>query len=171
MVYKALLAKQGLLGEGLQVKENICIIVKDGIIENILDKEVYERQKPEGCEETDLRDLTVMPGMFECHDHLALDARIPGHLGMMDRSECEHTLLALNGLKDDLMSGVTTARCLGDRYYMDVTLRNKISEGAVTGPDLLVCGYPENVYYSRRNCGGGRIYSVFHIFRRDESSC
>ncbi|MFR1130132.1 MAG: hypothetical protein ACLSFC_15445 [Enterocloster bolteae] len=69
-----------------------------------------------------------MPGMFECHDHLALDARIPGHLGMMDRSECEHTLLALNGLKDDLMSGVTTARCLGDRYYMDVTLRNKIRE-------------------------------------------
>ena len=45
MVYKALLAKQGLLGEGLQVKENICIIVKDGIIENILDKEVYERLK------------------------------------------------------------------------------------------------------------------------------
>ena len=140
MVYKALLAKQGLLGERLQVKENICIIVKDGIIVNILDKEAYERQKPEGCEETDLRDLTVMPGMFECHDHLALDARIPGHLGMMDRSECEHTLLALNGLKDDLMSGVTTARCLGDRYYMDVTLRNKIREGAVTGPDLLVCG-------------------------------
>ncbi|MFR1130131.1 MAG: hypothetical protein ACLSFC_15440 [Enterocloster bolteae] len=33
MVYKALLAKQGLLGERLQVKENICIIVKDGIIE------------------------------------------------------------------------------------------------------------------------------------------
>ena len=49
MVYKALLAKQGLLGERLQVKENICIIVKDGIIENILDKEAYERQKPEGC--------------------------------------------------------------------------------------------------------------------------
>ena len=53
MVYKALLAKQGLLGERLQVKENICIIVKDGIIENILDKEAYERQKPEGCEETE----------------------------------------------------------------------------------------------------------------------
>lgn len=140
MAYKALLAKQGLVGEDLQVKENICILIKDGKIEDILDKEAYEKQKPEGCEEVDLGELTVMPGMFECHAHLALDARIPGHLGMMERSECEHTLLALNGLRDDLMSGVTTARSLGDRNYMDVTLRNKIREGAVTGPDLLVCG-------------------------------
>lgn len=38
---------------------------------------------------------------------------------MMNQSECEHTLLALNGLKDDLMSGVTTARCLGDRNYIE----------------------------------------------------
>ena len=59
---------------------------------------------------------------------------------MMNQSECEHTLLALNGLKDDLMSGVTTARCLGDRNYIDVVLRNKIRENKVTGPDLLVCG-------------------------------
>ena len=78
--------------------------------------------------------------MFECHNHLALDARLPGHLDMMNQSECEHTLLALNGLKDDLMSGVTTARCLGDRNYIDVVLRNKIRENKVTGPDLLVCG-------------------------------
>ncbi|MBQ8850971.1 MAG: amidohydrolase family protein, partial [Oscillibacter sp.] len=91
-------------------------------------------------EVVDLGDKTVLPGLFECHNHLALDARIPGHLGMMGLSECEHTLLALNGLKDDLMSGVTTARCLGDRNYIDVVLKQKIKEGAVVGPDLLVCG-------------------------------
>ncbi|MEY8338760.1 amidohydrolase family protein [Lachnospiraceae bacterium 62-35] len=140
MAYKALLAKQGLVGEDLHTKERIAVLIKDGMIEDILEQEVYERQKPEGCEEIRLDGLTIMPGLFECHAHLALDARIPGHLGMMEQSECEHTLLALNGLKDDLMSGVTTARCLGDRYYLDVTLRNKIREGAVDGPDLLVCG-------------------------------
>ena len=69
--------------------------------------------------------------MFECHNHLALDARLPGHLDMMNQSECEHTLLALNGLKDDLMSGVTTARCLGDRNYIDVVLREQSDR---TGP-------------------------------------
>ena len=140
MAYGALLAKKGLIGNELQVKEYICILVKDGVIEDILDKETYEGLKQPEWQETDLGDVTIMPGMFECHDHLALDARIPGHLGMMERSECEHTILALNGLRDDLMSGVTTARSLGDRNYIDVTLRNKIREGAVVGPDLLVCG-------------------------------
>lgn len=140
MAYQAILAKQGLVGDSLQVKEDICVLIKDGKIEDILSKEEYQRMKPEGCEEIDLGEMTIMPGMFECHNHLALDARIPGHLGMMDQSECEHTLLALNGLHDDLMSGVTTARCLGDRNYIDVTLRNKIREGKVFGPDLLVCG-------------------------------
>lgn len=140
MPYKAVLAKQALIGENLELKHDICILVKNGVIEDIMDRQMYEQNKPEECEEIDLGNLTVMPGMFECHNHLALDARIPGHLGMMDRSECEHTLLALKGLKDDLMSGVTTARCLGDRYYIDVTLRNKIREKTVIGPDLLVCG-------------------------------
>ena len=140
MAYEALLAKQGLVGQSLEVKKDVCILVKDGVIEDILDKETYEGLKQPEWQETDLGDVTIMPGMFECHDHLALDARIPGHLGMMERSECEHTILALNGLRDDLMSGVTTARSLGDRNYIDVTLRNKIREGEVVGPDLLVCG-------------------------------
>ena len=140
MAYEALLAKKGLIGNELQVKENICILIKDGVIEDILDKETYEGLKQPEWQETDLGDVMIMPGMFECHDHLALDARIPGHLGMMERSECEHTILALNGLRDDLMSGVTTARSLGDRSYIVVTLRNKVREGAVVGPDLLVCG-------------------------------
>ena len=140
MAYEALLAKQGLVGQSLEVKKDVCILVKDGVIEDILDKETYEGLKQPEWQETDLGDVMIMPGMFECHDHLALDARIPGHLGMMERSECEHTILALNGLRDDLMSGVTTARSLGDRNYIDVTLRNKIREGAVVGPDLLVCG-------------------------------
>ena len=140
MAYQAILAKRGLAGGNLELKENICVLIKDGTIEDVLDREAYERQKQPDWEETDLGDVVIMPGMFECHDHLALDARIPGHLGMMDRSECEHTLLALKGLEDDLMSGVTTARSLGDRNYIDVTLRNQIREGAVTGPDLLVSG-------------------------------
>ena len=140
MAYEAILAKHGLVGKELERKSDVCVLVRDGVIEEILDRNAYETRKQPDWQETDLGDVTIMPGLFECHDHLALDARIPGHLGMMDRSECEHTILALNGLKDDLMSGVTTARSLGDRNYIDVTLRNRIREGAVVGPDLLVSG-------------------------------
>ena len=83
---------------------------------------------------------TLMPGLFECHSHLAMDARVEGHLAMMELGACEHTVMAVKNLKDDLMSGVTTARCLGDRNYIDVVLKEQIRRGKVEGPDLLVCG-------------------------------
>ena len=114
MSLTAIYAKKALIGEQLQVLEDACILVENETILEVLPKAQFEASgRP--AEIIDLGDKVVMPGMFECHNHLALDARIPGHLDMMTQSECEHTLLALNGLKDDLMSGVTTARCLGDR--------------------------------------------------------
>ena len=139
MSLTAVYAKKALIGEELQVLDDACILIEEESIKEITTRKEFEAS---GREATIvyLGDKTVLPGMFECHNHLALDARLPGHLDMMNQSECEHTLLALNGLKDDLMSGVTTARCLGDRNYIDVVLRNKIRENKVTGPDLLVCG-------------------------------
>lgn len=139
MALTAIFAKKALIGEELSALEDACILVEDETIQKVTTRAQFQASGQK-AEVVDLGARTVMPGLFECHNHLALDARIPGHLGMMGLSECEHTLLALNGLKDDLMSGVTTARCLGDRNYIDVVLREKIRAGEVIGPELLVCG-------------------------------
>ena len=72
---------------------------------------------------------------------MTLDARLPEHLEMLaTSSESKLTALAINALKDDLMSGVTTARSLADKYYIDVELKHLIQEGVVEGPNLLVGG-------------------------------
>jgi imidazolonepropionase-like amidohydrolase len=139
MSLTAVYAKKALVGENLEVLEDACILVEGESIQEITTQAEFEKSGRDAVK-VDLGDKTVLPGMFECHDHLALDARLPGHLDMMTLSECEHTLLALKGLKDDLMSGVTTARCLGDRNYIDVILKEQIRQGKVEGPDLLVCG-------------------------------
>ena len=39
-----------------------------------------------------------------------------------------------------LVSGVTTARCLGDRFYIDVTCKKAQKEGRIAGPKLVVSG-------------------------------
>ena len=130
MSLTAIYAKKALVGEELQVVSNACVLVENEIILEGITQAEFEASGRQ-AEIIHLDDKVILPGMLECHNHLALDARIPGHLGMMGLSECEHTLLALNGLKDDLMSGVTTARCLGDRNYIDVVLKQKIKEGAV----------------------------------------
>ncbi len=139
MALTAVYAKKALIGEELQALENACVLVEDEKIVEVTTQEAF-KASGRNAQVIDLGEQTLLPGMFECHNHLALDARLPGHLDMMNQSECEHTLLALNGLKDDLMSGVTTARCLGDRNYIDVVLKEQIQKGKVVGPDLLVCG-------------------------------
>ena len=83
---------------------------------------------------------TLMPGLIDCHTHLALDARIPGHLGMMEDSEAKQTIRALKVVKDNLWSGVTGLRSVGDRYYLDVLLRNMVKEGTLQGPWMQVAG-------------------------------
>ena len=135
----AILAGKVLVGENLTRQARACVLVDGGRIRDILTLGEYEAIR-ESMDTVDLGDATLLPGLFECHNHLALDAGLEGHLGMMELSECEHTVLALNGLKKDLLSGVTTARCMGDRNYIDVKIRQMIADGRVEGPDLLVCG-------------------------------
>ena len=128
-----------LVGEDLNLKEHMAVIVRDGKIEEIVPQ--AECPAVEGAEVIDLKNTTLMPGMIECHNHLSIDATIPEHLELLAWStECELTLIALDGFRKDLMSGVTTARCMGDRFYIDVTLKKLIEQGKVAGPKLLAAG-------------------------------
>ena len=111
-------AKNIIAGRKLQVLQNAAVEVKDGKIEEIYESET---QIPEELKDkvTDLGDVTLMPGMIDCHNHLALDTRLENHLIKMNDCECEQTIRALKTMKDDLEAGVTTSRCMGDRYYID----------------------------------------------------
>lgn len=132
-------ADRVLVGEDLNLKEHMAVIVRDGKIEEIVPQ--AECPAVEGAEVIDLKNTTLMPGMIECHNHLSIDATIPEHLELLAWStECELTLIALDGFRKDLMSGVTTARCMGDRFYIDVTLKKLIEQGKVVGPKLLAAG-------------------------------
>lgn len=128
-----------LAGEELTAREGAGLLIEDGLITDIISR----AECASLGDQADLIDLsgrTVLPGLFDCHDHLAMDAGLKGHLGMMDLQESEQIVLAVNGMKKDLMSGVTTARCMGDRYYLDIRMKKLVEKGEVEGPDLLVCG-------------------------------
>lgn len=132
-------ASKVVTGTDLTVKENAALLIEDGKI-----KKIYEQAQSippiEGAEVVDLGDKTIIPGMIDCHNHLALDARLENHLVKMNDCEAEQTLRAVKTMRDDLLSGVTTARCLGDRFYIDITCRNAQREGRLFGPKLVVSG-------------------------------
>ena len=132
-------AKTVIAGTELSALENAAVQVEAGKI-----TEIYENanQIPEELQNVivDLGDKTLIPGMIDCHKHLALDTRLENHLVKMNDCECEQTIRAIKTMKDDLVSGVTTARCLGDRFYVDVTCKKAQQEGRITGPKLVVSG-------------------------------
>mgnify|MGYP000172860913 FL=1 len=152
-----------LCGEQLTPLENGSLIIEDGIIREILPRKAREALSLEDVKEISLPHMTLMPGMIECHNHLCIDAALPEHLELLAWSnECQLTLLALKGLKEDLMSGVTTARCMGDKFYIDVTLKKLIEDKKVDGPRLLAAGIGMKGshgagHIGMPHCGAGEI--------------
>ena len=126
-------------GKDLTLMTRGAIQIEDGKITRIYN---HASQIPSGehITVTDLGDKTLIPGMIDCHNHLALDTRIEHHLVKMNDCECEQTIRALKTMNDDLHAGVTTARCLGDRFYIDVTCKKAQKEGRISGPKLVVSG-------------------------------
>lgn len=137
----AVTADTMLIGKNMEVLQQGCILISDGIIRKITTIEEFKKQNTEQCTVIDLGSKTVLPGLIECHTHLCLDAKEPEHLeALANGTECEFTLTALKGLQDDLQAGITTARCLGDREYIDLTMRKLVKQGKVQGPKLVCAG-------------------------------
>ncbi len=129
-----LFAPSMLAGEALEAKKNQIVIIENG-------KFVSIGNGTKNQADIVLQDKeTLMPGLIDCHTHLALDARIPGHLAMMEDPEANQTVRALKSAADDLQAGITGLRCLGDRYYIDVLLRNLEKAGQLDAPWMQVAG-------------------------------
>lgn len=132
-------AKRVIVGSDLVCKENAALRIEGGKIAEIYER-ASELPKDLDAEVIDLGGKTLIPGLIDCHNHLALDTRLENHLVKMNDCACEQTIRALKTMRDDLASGVTTARCLGDRFYIDVTCRQAQREGRISGPKLVVSG-------------------------------
>lgn len=142
MKYTVLTAQKILYGKELQPIVDGAVIIQDEKIKLVISqKELKNLDILKDAELIDMGTHTLMPGMIDCHSHLNIDANTPEHLELLAWSnECELTLISLKGLEEDLMAGITTLRCLGDKYYIDVTLKEKINKNKVLGPDILVSG-------------------------------
>ena len=94
---------------------------------------------------TDYPDSTIMPGLIDSHVHLALDGG-PNPAARMRAETNEHqVMLMLRSARELLGVGVTTARDLGARGYLAVTVRDAIAAGLARGPRLVVAACPVTV--------------------------
>ncbi|MGR6923432.1 amidohydrolase family protein [[Actinomadura] parvosata] len=90
----------------------------------------------------DLPGHTVLPGMVDAHVHLGFDDKVDPVTRRSSESD-HHLLLRMAENARKLVSaGVTTARDLGGRGFLDVVLRDAVEEGLAVGPHLVVATRP-----------------------------
>jgi imidazolonepropionase-like amidohydrolase len=96
---------------------------------------------PNGATVIDLGDVTLMPGFIDAHTHLS-DESSPNWLADtvagIRRPVAESAIRAASFAQKTLLAGFTTVRDVGSSDYIDVGLRNGISNGFIIGPRMLV---------------------------------
>jgi imidazolonepropionase-like amidohydrolase len=93
----------------------------------------------------DLGALTLLPGLIDAHVHLGFDGGPAPVRRMMAESDAQQVVTMLASARALLSVGVTTARDLGARNYLDVVVRDAIAAGTARGPRMLTAGAPLTV--------------------------
>lgn len=93
---------------------------------------------PAGFRIIDCGDQVLIPGLIDCHCHVSLDPTQENWPARLNDGDVEQTLRAVKNLAADLKAGVTTARSLGDRNFLDVACKKAVEAGKMLGPRLLV---------------------------------
>lgn len=94
----------------------------------------------------ELGDATIMPGLIDCHTHVA-DFVLPSHyLTLMfpkyrtADNVPEATIYSVRNAQAMLRNGFTTVRDVGGGAGIDLAVRNAIADGAIVGPQVFAAG-------------------------------
>src|SRR5881628_2422103 len=97
-----------------RVLADATVVLRDGKIAS-----VGAAPAPAGIRTLDLGGKHLLPGLIDCHTHLA----------------------TLQAARAALEAGVTTVRSSGVSFYIDVGIRELVRKGALAGPDVVASGY------------------------------
>ena len=119
------------------VLTNQVVIVKDGKIAAVGRKLAL----PGDAKWIDLSDKTVLPGLIDCHTHVADGHPDRDPFNVLRKTASQIALESVSNAKGMLLSGFTTVRDVGTyRALNDIALRDAIARGDVIGPRMFVAG-------------------------------
>jgi imidazolonepropionase-like amidohydrolase len=113
------------------------ILIRAGKIEAVGTNVVI----PADAKIIDLSTMTVLPGLIDCHTHVASGAQDALDMDMFRQTAAQYVLASVPNARVILESGFTTVRDVGTmRALVDVALRDAINRGDIVGPHMFVAG-------------------------------
>lgn len=120
------------------VEKDQAIVVRDGRIQDVVPK---GDARPQG-EVIDLGSMTVLPGLIDCHAHLAGQLEDgQGYAGLVTTTPAREVMAGTRNARAALMAGFTSVRDVGSFYaFTDCALRDGIQAGWIPGPRMQCAG-------------------------------
>src|SRR5438034_9568659 len=82
---------------------------------------------------------TVLPGLVNAHTHCSIIPGLGDQTGQMRQPPLVSGFRAAGNMRRELLSGVTTARVMGEEHHLDIEMRRAIDGGGLRGPRRRGC--------------------------------
>ena len=120
-------------GTGAGPVAGATIVIRDGRVEAVTTRAMDEW--PQDAQIIDASGMTVLPGLIDCHDHMAMHGYDLARRWGIDEPQSTRTLRTAKVLRDTLAAGYTAVR---DAAGLDAGFKRAIDEGLILGPRLVV---------------------------------
>jgi len=115
---------------------------------------------PEQAEQLEFPELTVMPGLVDCHVHLNNKGDGNPIVGREPGDDDLRLLQMSVGLQTALQNGITTLREAGAARRTAFSLKEALRRGIITGPRISVAGRPVTIVGGHAWPSGGEASGV-----------
>lgn len=121
-----------------RVVEHPQIVVRGGRIAQVA---TAQSPVPADALVIDLGELTLVPGLIDCHTHLSFS--LEGDFVNRDVHEgpADAALHGAKNARTTLLAGFTTVRDVGSGDFVDVSLARAVERGEIDGPWIVPCGH------------------------------
>src|SRR5579872_3543967 len=120
-------------GSGAAPVAGVTVVVRDNRIEAV--KTRNQSDFPAEAQIVDLAGMSLLPGLIDCHDHMANHRYELAHRWGLDEPASTRHLRTAAVLEKTLAAGYTTVRDAGG---LDAGFKHAIEEGLIAGPRLAV---------------------------------
>ncbi len=95
---------------------------------------------PVGAEIVDLKDMTLLPGLIDCHTHLSTTLEGDFVNRIVHEGAADDALRGAKHARATVLAGFTTVRDLGSADFVDVALMHAVERGDIDGPWIFPAG-------------------------------